>query len=233
MRPRMTLLTLTAFVSLFAVTASATPIISGDGESWTSELAAVCSQVGSGSPCGGTTVGVDSHPVWQGELLPPPWPLASWVSYADTGYDGAVLAPRAGSAPNLTGQTPIFAISESFTGAAGAPLFVRFWADDTLAVFFNDVLVKAPWFGQDYCSNQPIGCESDEYWDLIGATTGGLDVLRMVAYQVGTGTDTTSNPFGVLYSGTYTPAPPVPEPATLALFGIAAAIAAHRSRRRR
>ena len=141
--------------------------------------------------------------------------------YADTGYQGGVLAPRAGSASNPTGQTPIMEIIETFTGAAGAPLNVRFWADDTLAVFLNGVQVKAPVFGQDTCANAPIGCEPNEFWDLISTTTGGLDTLRLVAYQVGTGTDTSSNPFGVLYSGGYAdPAgQTVPEPVTLSLIG--------------
>jgi hypothetical protein len=222
-------LALTAFLSLSAATAFATPIISGDGEGWTSGLGAVCTQVGSGAPCFGTTVGIDAHPAWQDDSLTSP--LAAWVSYADTGYNGAVLAPRAGSAANPIGQTPIFEITESFTGAAGAPLSLRFWADDTLAIFFNGSLVKAPVFDQDTCASAPIGCEPDEFWDLFGTTTGALDTVRIVAYQVGTGTDTTTNPFGVLYSGTYTPA--VPEPAVLALFGIGAAVAVRRARRRR
>ncbi len=78
---------------------------------------------------------------------------------------------------------------------------VRFWADDTLAVYFNDALLKAPEFGQNTCANQAIGCEPNEFWDLNATTTGGLDTLRLVAYQVGSGDNTTDNPFGVLYSG--------------------------------
>ena len=166
----------------------AAPIILGNGESWTSAFATVCAQVSSSTPCGGATVVVNAHPAWQDASLTNP--LAQWVAYADTGYQGAVLAPRAGSAGNLNGQTPIMEIIETFTGAAGAPLNVRFWADDTLAVFLNGVQVKAPVFGQDTCANAPIGCEPNEFWDLISTTTGGLDTLRLVAYQVGTGTDT-------------------------------------------
>ena len=178
--------------------AMAAPIISGNGESWTSAVGAVCAQAGA---CFGVTVPVDAHPAWKDHTLTDP--RAEWVSYADTGYGGSILAPRAGSASNPTGQTPIMEIVESFTGVAGGSLSVRFWADDTLAVYFNDDLMKAPVFGQDYCADAPIGCESGEYWDLNTTTTGGLDTLRLVAYQVGTGEDTTSNPFGVLYAGSY------------------------------
>lgn len=221
-----------------ASSAMASPIISGNGESWTSVLNAVCAQVGSGAPCGGTTVIVDAHPAWQDPTLTSP--QAQWVSYADTGYQGAVLAPRAGSASNPTGQTPIMEIVETFTGGAGASLFVRFWADDTLAVFLNGVQVKAPEFGQDTCANQPIGCQPNEFWDLNATTTGGLDTLRLVAYQVGTGTNTSDNPFGVLYSGSYqegspqTQQTPVPEPMTMTLLGTGlAGLAARRARTRR
>jgi hypothetical protein len=222
-----TIFATTVFV-LAAASAHAEPIISGNGETWSSTLAAVCGQVGDNAPCSGQTVLINAHPAWKDDTQTNP--LAEWVSYADTGYLGSILAPRAGDPSNPAGQTPIIEISESFTGAAGAPLNVRFWADDTLDIYFNNVLVKAAVFGQATCANAPIGCEPDEFWDLIGTTTGGLDTLRMVAYQVGTGTDPNSNPFGVLYSGTYTPAQ-VPEPAALLLFGTALASLAARVRR--
>jgi hypothetical protein len=52
-------------------------------------------------------------------------------------------------------------------------------------------------------------------------STGGLDTIRMVAFQVGTGTDTASNPLGVLYTGSYQdPTRSVPEPMTLTLLGL-------------
>ena len=213
------------FVAMAAVlfataSAQAAPIISGNGETWSSTLAAVCGQVGDSAPCSGQTVLITAHPAWQDDTLTDP--AAEWVSYANTGYLGTVLAPRAGDASNPTGQTPIIEISESFTGAAGAALNVRFWADDTLDIYFNNVLVHGAVFGQDTCANAPIGCQPNEFWDLIGTTSGGLDTIRMVAYQVGSGTDPSSNPFGVLYSGTYTPGTrTVPEPATLLLLGTA------------
>ena len=144
---------------LSARVASATPIVSGDGETWSSTLAAVCSQVGMDAPCGGTTVVIGAHPLWKNAAETD----AEWVSYAATGYGGGVLAPRAGSAANPTGQTPIITITESFVGLAGAAFSIRLWADDTLRVLFNGVEVKAPEFGQNICSDKPIGCEPNEY----------------------------------------------------------------------
>ena len=214
------LLTLAVIAAGVASAASAGPIVSGNGESWSTTLDAVCSQVGS---CSGTTVVTNAHPSWADASLTTP--LAQWVSYADTGYGGTVLAPAAGSSANPTGQTAIMDIFESFKGLAGSAVSVRFWADDTLAVYFNGDLMKAPVFSQSTCADAPIGCESGEFWDLNTVATGGNDVIRMVAYQVGNGSDTSSNPFGVLYSGSYVNGSvdtqaSVPEPVTLALLGI-------------
>jgi hypothetical protein len=231
MMSKVRVLAIAAVAACVASTAAASPIISGDGESWTSTLAAVCSQVGGGTPCGGTTVGVTAHPQWMDDSLM----QAQWVSYADTGYGGGVLAPRAGSAANPTGQTSIMEITESFVGAVGGAVSVRFWADDTLAVYYNNVLMKGPVFTQSTCADMPIGCETNEYWDLNAVSTGGVDTIRMVAFQVGTGTDSSSNPFGVLYSGSYQEGRrTVPEPMTLTMMGLGlAGFGLGRSRRTR
>jgi hypothetical protein len=201
-----------------ASTANANPIVSGDGETWSSLMSAVCAQVGSlSTPCFGTTVVVGEHPSWMDDAATTPH--ARWVSYADTGYGGTILAPQAGSVANPDGQTPVITIDETFTGVAGGSLFVRFWADDTLRVLYNGVEVKSPTFTQQTCASMPIGCEPNEFWDLNAVLTGGPDTIQMIAYQVGNGTTPSANPFGILYSGSYQEVAPVPEPTSMFLLG--------------
>lgn len=194
--------------SLAAGTAFAVPIVSGAGNGTCTLLA------GSGSPgtsC--TTVEVDPHPLWQANNPNPPGYGGVWVSYADTGYDGDVLAPYNGSPTNPTGQTPIFQIEETFSGHGTLDLFV--WADDTAAVFLNGILLKAPTFGDATCAPAPIGCEPAEFAHFTEVLGPGTHTLTIVAYQYGSLQNTLDNPFGVLYSGNFQ----VPEPATLTLIG--------------
>lgn len=192
-------------VSVLVVGLSVTPasaasimIVSGDGETWVGG-----SPIGGGS---GATVVVDPHPSWQ-----PPG-NALWVSYADTGYGGTVLAPTSGTTTAAT-------IVERFNASAGSLLNLRIWADDTARVRINGVEVIAPNFAQGTCAAGSIGCEPNEFGTIVNFVfqTSGVQTLSFDVFQVGTGSTTTSNPFGLLYEGSVTS---VPEPVALALFGL-------------
>ena len=215
--------------------AMAAPIISGNGESWTSAVDAVCTQVGA---CFGVTVLVDGHPAWKDHTLTDP--RAQWVSYADTGYGGSILAPRAGDASNPTGRDSDHGNRGDASPGLPAARYPCASGPTTRSRCSSTAQqMKAPVFGQDTCADAPIGCESGEYWDLNTTTTGGLDTLRLVAYQVGSGEDTTDNPFGVLYAGSYVGGGTVtptsaPEPMTMSLMGAGlACLGARRWRQRR
>jgi len=177
------------------------PIVSGDGETWIGGT-----PIGGG---GGTTVVVDPHPAWQ-----PPG-AALWVSYADTGYAGGLLAPPSGT-------TSIFTLFESFQAGAGSILNMRIWADDTARVRINGVEIIAPNFSQDTCAGGSIGCQPNEYGSIVDHIfqTSGLQTISLEVFQVGTGQTTTANPFGVLYEGTLE-IEEAPEPGGMMLFGFA------------
>ena len=171
---------------------------------------------GSGSGLAGdcTTVAITPHAAWQTNDPSPPGYGGVWVSYADTGIGGDTLAP--------TSSDPIFTIVESFTIGSSGLLDFWIWADDTADLYFNLAgesldLVFGANFSQATCANGQIGCQPDEYFNLAASLTAGTYDITMSVYQVGTGTTTGSNPFGVLYSGRVTA---VPEPGTVALMGV-------------
>lgn len=198
--------------------ASAGPIlniVSGDGESWVGGA-----PIGGGS---GTTVVINPHPAWQ------PAGDAQWVSYANTGYGGSQLAPPSGT-------NAIMTVTEQFNAGAGSVLNLKIWADDTARVRLNGIEMIAPNFSQGTCANGSIGCEPHEFGLLsLVLLSGGLQTLQFDVFQVGTGQDTWSNPFGILYQGTVelsSHTEQVPEPATLALVGLGLFGAATGARRR-
>ena len=78
-----------------AATAQAAPIVSGDG----TETCVAGAPLGN-APC--SVVTIDEHPLWQ------PSGTGQWISYADTGYKGSVLAPP-------SAQTWVFSVFEQFT----------------------------------------------------------------------------------------------------------------------
>ena len=92
------------------------------------------------------------------------------------------------------------------------------WADDTADVLLDGSYLIHAVFTQSTCSGQAIGCRPQDVGKIVTPLSAGSHTLEFVLYQVGKGTDTTTNPFGLLYSGT-APAAPVPEPASCLLFG--------------
>jgi len=197
-----------------AGTASATPINSEIGLSWIGGAA-----IGGGS---GTTVAITPHPAWQANN--PFGSAAVWISYADTGYGGGVLATPNGSATNLDGTQVIMTVTESLAAGAGDSFHLTVWADDTARVFIDGAQLFAANFTQNICANGQIGCTPGNggVIDYVFQTTG-QHTLAFDVYQVGSGTNTSDNPFGLLFAGELThphvPEPaPVPEPSTWLLL---------------
>jgi hypothetical protein len=106
-------------------------------------------------------------------------------------------------------------LNYNFSSAAGM-LNLSVWSDDTADVLLDGGSLMAAVFTQSTCSGQPIGCRPEDAGVISKAIGAGPHVLTFRSYQVGTGGDTTSNPFGLMFSGT---APAVPEPATLGMMG--------------
>jgi hypothetical protein len=193
--------------------ASATPINSETGLAWVGGAA-----IGGGI---GTTLAISLHPLWQ--LNNPFGSAAVWVSYADTGYGGSVLAPGNGSPTNLDGKQVITTILKSFDAGAGDKLHLTVWADDTSQVLLDGVQVFAPNFTQNICADGQIGCTPSNggVIDYV-FSSGEHHTLAFNLFQVGTGTNTRDNPFGLLFAGqvdhVLVPAA-VPEPSTWLLLG--------------
>jgi hypothetical protein len=152
----------------------------------------VCVYNADGSACisADPTVAINPHPLWQ-----PNFSDAVWISYKQTGYQGNEFQPHKGT-------VPVFAVEHKFYADAGSFFQLQVWADDTAGVFLDGVQLKAPVFTQSICSGQPIGCVPADVGDFAFNLTQSKEyTLRFDVYQVGTGTDTTSNPMGLLYRG--------------------------------
>jgi hypothetical protein len=113
------------------------------------------------------------------------------------------------------------AVSHQFNVEAGGRLHLELWADDTASVQLFGPVPETFYlanYTQSTCAAGVIGCEPGEggVIDYV-FTTAGSYTLGIKVYQVGTGTDTTSNPFGLLYRGEVDA---VPEPASILLLGL-------------
>ena len=190
------------YLSLFGLVfcLSATGILRADILDSVAGLSGVCLYDGTGTSCApaGNTVAITPHPSWQANN--PSNPGASdnsavWISYAPTGYGDSTFVP-------FKGNIPVFALTQTFSAGIGETLRLHVWADDTAGVYLDNVELMAPVFTQSVCSGQPIGCLSKDFGNfIVPLTTAGTHTLRFDVYQVGTGSDTTSNPMGLLYTG--------------------------------
>jgi hypothetical protein len=168
---------------------------------------------------GPLTVAITPYPEWQANHPTNPGDAsdhsAVWISFADTGYNGSVFQP-------YQGTTPVVAVFDTFVTDPGN-LKLNVWADDTADVLLDGNFLMHAAFTQNTCSGQPIGCEPQDAGSIVTPISAGTHTLEFLMYQVGTGTNTSTNPFGLLFTGTAPADPPAsaPEPASGLLSGAA------------
>ncbi len=164
------------------------------------------------------TVAITPHAAWEPNHPVNPGDStdrgAVWISYADTGFGGAQFQLPGGTAPVAT-------VFYGFQAGAGM-LTLSVWADDTAGVLLDGNLLVPAVFTQNICSGQAIGCRPEDGGRVSAVLSAGQHTLSFELYQVGTAMDTTSNPFGLLFTGT-APAPDpsdsgAAEPATWAML---------------
>jgi hypothetical protein len=143
------------------------------------------------------TVAITPHYLWQPNNpvnpMDPEDSSAVWISYAPTGYNDSSFQP-------YNGTSPAVSIFHNFTSGPGY-LRLNVWADDTAEVLLDGTQLYAPVFTQSTCSGQPIGCLPDDFASIHAEFAGGSHQLEFRLFQVGTGGDSASNPFGLLYTG--------------------------------
>ena len=160
----------------------------------------------------------DDHPVW--------------ISFANTGLGGSVDQPIG----NFNINQPNMIVTQEFHLDSDGIASLRQWADDTVAVYIDGIgLVGAnvPNFTQNICAGGSPGCQQGESSFGEIALDAGDHVFTWLVWQVGTGTNANSNPFGLLYVGQVTQsAANLPEPGAFALLGLGlVGLAANRRRR--
>lgn len=198
------------FLFAFALVAMAGPVVTVD----------FVSGDGSATSSTGSTYVIVPHPEWG------PVSGAQWVSaYAGTGYGGGVTLPNSdGVTPSMT-FTQTFNLPHLYNDGVGT-----FGADDTMGIWLNGQLVKAPNFTTDgVCSGpEPIGCQAGEFLvaSLAPFLVTGVNVLKMDIYQ------NWGSVTGAIWNVSLTST--VPEPGSfVALFGGLTGIGLAIRRRRR
>jgi hypothetical protein len=148
------------------------------------------------------TVAISPHSAWEPNHPVNPGDstdsAAIWISYADTGVGGAHFQQAGGT-------TLVATVFDTF-GSGEGTLTLYVWADDTAAVRLDGNLLMPAVFTQNVCSGQAIGCRPQDAGKISAVLSEGQHTLSFELYQVGSGLDTDSNPFGLLFTGT-APAP--------------------------
>ncbi|MEH6558868.1 MAG: PEP-CTERM sorting domain-containing protein [Oceanicoccus sp.] len=178
-------------VITFAATsmAFATPIVSGAGNG-------VCETNQYATDC--ALVEITAHSAWQ--TSNPYGNGAKWVSSLNSGIGGTTIGN--------SNTEAYMSVSETFWGNA---INLDIWADDTAAVYLDDVLVIAENLTQGTCAVGSIGCQPLEFGTINESwTTNGFHTVRIDVFQTG------GSVAGLLYSGVAS----VPEPGSLALLGL-------------
>ncbi len=174
--------------------------------------------------CPTTSVAITPHSAWEPNGTPDALGGLSdavWISNDDSGYGGKNFQPHhatwAGDAANL----PIFKLSLYFTNSAASTITLNVWSDDTAGVYLDGTTIWDPVLSKNStCSGAIIGCLPTDGGRQSLPLPAGTHTLTFEPYQVGTGGDTTSNPFGLLYKVTVTGNVTVPDGGvTLILLG--------------
>jgi hypothetical protein len=165
-----------------------------------------------------STVAINRHSAWA------PNGAGIWISYALTGWNQADFQPFLPTAVERQ-TTPIVRIYQDFSIESGnwGILNLKAWADDTAYIYISKDggaftgLFTTHVFAQSTCETYPISCAAGNYGTIPTTNlAAGNYRLAFDVFQIGTGTNTNSNPFGVKWEGGVEV---VPEPGSMLLLG--------------